>query len=65
LHATHIWVDQPVFCMPALTSDEMWGAMQSSDYDGATGGNGGNHLASQQQMLVDVPVLRAQDFCAE
>ncbi len=64
LQATRVWVDRPIFYMPTLTSDEMWGAVQSSDNDGATGGNGGNHLASDQQMRVDVPLLRAQDFCA-
>jgi hypothetical protein len=62
LTATRFWVDRPIFYMPTLTSDEMWGAVQSSDYDGATGGNGGNHIANEQQMRVDVPLLRVQDF---
>lgn len=64
LHATRLWADRPVFCMPSLTSDEMWGALQSSDYDGSTGGNGGNHLANEQQMRIDLPLLRVQDFSA-
>jgi hypothetical protein len=65
LEATRVWVDRPIFYMPTLTSNEMWGAIQSSDYDGATGGNGGNHSANDQQMHVDVPLLRVQDFATD